>query len=92
MKHDHEIERLEALCDLHYAAGVAAGWNCENPAERDQIIERRRRPALQKLAEIQEVFAVADGQLWPTYRPEYHEGVKATLAWLFGDGRRPDGQ
>lgn len=45
-------QRLEALCDTNYAAGVGAGWNCGVAGDadrRDRIIEAHSRPALERL-------------------------------------------
>lgn len=44
-----KIERLTALCDLSYARGVAAGWNCETAEQRERIISGLRGPALAEL-------------------------------------------
>lgn len=47
-----EIERLEALCDLSYANGIAAGWNCETAEQRMALTERLRGPALAVLRSL----------------------------------------
>lgn len=44
-------DRISALCDLSYANGVEAGWNCETTEQREEIVSRYRRPALKLLRE-----------------------------------------
>ena len=51
-EYELQIAKLEALCDLNYAAGVRAGWNCEDHEQRDKMIEARRGPALRLLKEL----------------------------------------
>ena len=47
-----EVKRLTALCDLHYANGVDAGWNCETAEGREKITAARRSPARSELKSL----------------------------------------
>lgn len=44
---DHE----DAMCDLHYCNGLSEGFNCVTREEVEDLIEKRRGPALKLLKE-----------------------------------------